>query len=516
VRAAEFARQAKPHGFSGKGSLQKAFAFAEQTFHTICIAGRPAEIMGDSDDFRIEKDSMGEVRVPSDVLYGAQTQRAVENFPISGLRFPREFIRAIGLIKQMAARANLDLGLLQETTAGAIVTAAQEVVEGKLDRHFVLDIFQTGSGTSTNMNANEVIANRAIQILGGTIGSKKPVHPNDHVNLCQSSNDVIPAAMHIAVLESITQSLIPALKDLQDVLSAKAEEFDTVIKTGRTHLQDATPIRLGQEFGGYTRQVELAIARLRKLNDELCELALGGTAVGTGINTHPDFASRAIRYLAISTGLPFREAINHVEAQSARDAIVETSGVLKTVAVSLTKIANDIRWLASGPRCAIGEITIPETQQGSSIMPGKVNPVIAESLVMAAAQVVGNDATIAIGGMSGNFELNVMMPVIAHNVLESIRLLAASARNFAQKCVAGISANIERCNEMIEKSLAMCTALVPEIGYDAAAGIARESYTTGKTVREIASERGILSPERLNELLDPGRMTRPGIAGKGE
>ena len=394
--------------------------------------------------------------------------------------------------------------------------AAQEVIEGKLDRHFVVDIFQTGSGTSTNMNANEVIANRAIQILGGTVGSKKPVHPNDHVNLGQSSNDVIPTAMHIAVLESIQKSLLPALETLRDVLAGKGEEFDHIVKIGRTHLQDATPIRLGQEFGGYARQIELAVERLRKLNDSLCELALGGTAVGTGINTHPDFPGAAIRRLAISTGLPLREATNHFEAQGGRDAIVETSGALKTVAVSLTKIANDIRWLASGPRCGIGEINLPETQPGSSIMPGKVNPVIAESVVMAAAQVIGNDATITIGGMTGNFELNVMMPVMAHNVLESIRLLAASAKNFAEKCVSGITANIDRCNEMIEKSLAMCTALVPEIGYDAAAGIAKESYKTGKTVREIASAKKIISPERLNELLDPGRMTRPGIAGKGE
>jgi fumarate hydratase, class II len=460
---------------------------------------------------RIEKDSMGEMRVPADALYGAQTQRAIENFPISDLRFPREFIRAMGLIKLAAARANMDLGLLDRKAGDAIVKSAQEVIDGKLDAQFVLDIFQTGSGTSTNMNTNEVIANRAIQILGGTVGSKSPVHPNDHVNMGQSSNDVIPAAMHVAAVESIERSLIPALQKLRKTLAAKAKEFDRIVKIGRTHLQDATPVRLGQEFGGYARQVQLSIARLEKLHDTLGELPLGGTAVGTGINTHPRFAAKAIQHISKMTALKFVEADNHFEAQSAKDAIVETSGVLKTVAVSLTKIANDVRWLGSGPRCGIGEISLPETQPGSSIMPGKVNPVIAESLVMAAAQVIGNDLTVTMGGQAGVFELNVMMPVMAHNVLESIRLLAASAANFADRCIAGIEANEQRCNEMIEKSLAMCTALAPEIGYDAAAAIAKESYKTGKTVREIAGEKKILSKKRLDELLDPMRMTKPGI-----
>lgn len=467
-------------------------------------------------DSRTEKDSMGEMRVPADALYGAQTQRAVENFRISGLRFPREFIRAIGLIKLAATRANMDLGLLDKKLGAAIVKAAQEVVEGKLDRHFVLDIFQTGSGTSTNMNTNEVIANRAIQFLGGVIGSKKPVHPNDHVNMCQSSNDVIPTAIHVAAMESIEHLLIPALEKLRKVLAAKAKEFDKVVKIGRTHLQDATPVRLGQEFGGYARQIELGIRRLEKLRDTLGEVPLGGTAVGTGINAHPKFAQKAIRHLSKMTRLEFREAEDHFEAQGGKDAIVETSGALKSIAVSLTKIANDIRWLASGPRCGIGEIRLPETQPGSSIMPGKVNPVIAESVLMAAAQVVGNDLTVTIGGQGGVFELNVMMPVIAHNVLESIRLLAASARNFADRCVSGIEADEERCNEMVEKSLAMCTALAPIIGYDAAAAIAKESYRTGKTVREIVRAKKILSPKRLDEILDPMRMTRPGISGKGE
>lgn len=466
--------------------------------------------------FRIEKDSMGEMRVPSDALYGAQTQRAVENFSISNLRFPREFVRAMGLIKLAAARANMDLGLLDHTVGDAIVKAAQEVIDGKLDQHFVLDIFQTGSGTSTNMNTNEVISNRAIQMLGGVVGSKKPVHPNDHVNMGQSSNDAIPTAIHVAAMEAIEQSLIPALKKLQSALAAKAEEFDSIVKIGRTHLQDATPVRLGQEFGGYARQMELGVRRLEKLRDTLGELPLGGTAVGTGINTHPKFPAAAIQRLCKITGIQFFEASDHFEAQGGKDAIVEASGALKTIAVSLTKIANDIRWLGSGPRCGIGEIILPETQPGSSIMPGKVNPVIAESVLMVAAQVIGNDAAITNGGQAGVLELNVMMPVMAHNLLESIRLLAASANNFTDRCVSGIVANVERCNDMIEKSLAMCTALAPEIGYDEAAAIAKESYKTGRTVREIALEKKVLSAERLNELLDPMRMTKPGIAAKGE
>jgi fumarate hydratase, class II len=456
------------------------------------------------------------MRVPADALYGAQTQRALENFPISNLRFSREFIRAIGLIKLAATQANLGLGLVEKEIGNAIERAAREVIDGGLDDHFVVDIFQTGSGTSTNMNANEVISNRAIQVLGGVVGSKKPVHPNDHVNMGQSSNDVIPTAIHVSALESIEKGLIPALRKLHRSLAEKAKEFDGIVKIGRTHLQDATPIRLGQEFGGYAAQIQWAIRRLEKLRDELEELPLGGTAVGTGINTHPQFAAITIRHLSKLTGLKFREAHNHFEAQSAKDAIVAASGTLKTVAVSLTKIANDIRWLSSGPRCGIGEITLPETQPGSSIMPGKVNPVIAESVLMAAAQVIGNDLTVTIAGQSGVFELNVMMPLIAHNILQSIRLLTTSAANLADRCVSGIGANVDRCNEMVEKSLAMCTALAPEIGYDAAAAIAKESYKTGRTVREIAAKKKILSAKRLTEILDPMRMTRPGIAAKGE
>ena len=473
-------------------------------------------IAGGQRNKRIERDSMGEVAVPADAFYGAQTQRAVENFPISNLRFPREFIRAVGLVKLAAARANMDLGLLDKSIGNAIVSAAKETADGKLDRHFVLDIFQTGSGTSTNMNANEVIANRAIQMLGGHVGDKKPVHPNDHVNMGQSSNDVIPTAMHVAVLDSIEHRLIPALRKLQKALNLKAGEFDSVVKIGRTHLQDATPVRLGQEFGGYARQVRLGISRLEKLRETLGELPLGGTAVGTGINTHPKFAARAIHHLSKLTGLNLREAGDHFEAQSTKDSIVEASGTLKTIAVSLTKIASDIRLLASGPRCGIGEITLPETQPGSSIMPGKVNPVIAESVLMAAAQVIGNDLTITIGGQAGILELNLMMPVMAHNILESIRLLAASATNLSERCILGIQANKERCNELVEKSLAMCTALAPEIGYDAAASIAEEAYKTGQTVRQIATAKKILPPKRLREILDPLRMTKPGIAAKGD
>ncbi|HET9216065.1 MAG TPA: class II fumarate hydratase [Terriglobia bacterium] len=471
--------------------------------------------MSNEHGFRIERDSMGEVRVPANALYGAQTQRAVENFPISNLRFPREFIRAMGLIKLSAARANVDLGQLDRTLGENIAIAAQEVADGTLDPEFVLDIFQTGSGTSTNMNANEVIANRAIQLLGGVVGSKGPVHPNDHVNMGQSSNDVIPAAIHVAALEALERSLIPALRGLQLALEEKAREFDPIVKIGRTHLQDATPVRLGQEFGGYARQIELGIHRLENLRETLSELPLGGTAVGTGINTDPAFPPAAIRHLSKITGIAFTEARNHFEAQGSKDAIVEASGALKTIAVSLTKIANDIRWLGSGPRCGIGEIIIPETQPGSSIMPGKINPVIAESVMMVAAQVIGNDAAITIGGQAGNFELNVMMPVMAHNLLESIRILATSAGNFTDRCISGLVADAQRCNEMIEKSLAMCTALAPEIGYDQAAAIARESYKTGKTVRQIALEKNVIPADRLDEILDPMRMTKPGIAAKG-
>jgi fumarate hydratase, class II len=460
------------------------------------------------DKTRLERDTMGEKEVPAEAYFGIQTLRAVKNFPISDLRFSRSFIRALGLIKWAAAQVNEDLGLLDKKKAKAIVQAAREVADGKLDREFVVDIFQTGSGTSTNMNANEVIANRAAELLGERLGGKA-VHPNDHVNLGQSSNDAIPTAIHVAALESIEKELIPALSRLQRALAAKAKEFDPIVKIGRTHLADATPIRLGQEFSGYARQISLAIRRVQAVRENLSELALGGTAVGTGINTHPEFAKKVIAILRRETGCGFREAENHFEAQASKDAVVEASGALKTVAVGLTKIANDIRWLGSGPRCGIAEILLPDTQPGSSIMPGKVNPVIAESVLMVAAQVIGNDLSVTIGGQAGNFELNVMMPVMAHNLLQSIVLLARSAQNFTVRCIQGIRADEARNQAMIEQSLAMCTALAPVIGYDAAATIAKEAYRTGKTVREIARARKVLPESRLSELLDPWSMTMP-------
>jgi fumarate hydratase, class II len=473
------------------------------------VPPKPVETAFMNDNFRIEADSMGEMKVPADALYGAQTARAVENFPISGLRFSRQFIRALGLIKKQAAITNTDLGGLEAKISNAIQEAAQEVIDGKLDHQFVVDIFQTGSGTSTNMNANEVIANRATEILGGKRGDKL-VHPNDHVNRGQSSNDVIPAAIHLAAFEAIVTRLTPALQELHRALEEKAMAFDSIIKIGRTHLQDATPIRLGQEFSGYASQVEHALARLKSLELHLGELALGGTAVGTGINTHPEFAPRTIARLARETGLNLREASNHFEAQAGRDACVEASGALKTIAVSLIKIANDIRWLGSGPRCGIGELKLPSTQPGSSIMPGKVNPVMAEMLIQVGAQVIGNDAAITFGGACGNFELNVMMPVIAHNLLQSIELLAASSAVFARRTVAGLEADAAKCESTIEQSLAMCTVLAPVIGYDQAAQIAKEAYASGRTIREVARESSGLSEAKLNELLEPRKQTEPG------
>ncbi len=460
--------------------------------------------------YRIEKDSMGETRVPSDAYWGAETQRAIENFPVSGLRFPRRFLQALGIVKLASAQANMKLGLLPKEVGKAISQAAQEIVEGKWDDQFVLDIFQTGSGTSTNMNANEVVANRANEILGGKRGDKKPVHPNDHVNLGQSSNDVIPTCIHISVMEEIQRDLIPALNSLHRELEEKAKEFDAVIKIGRTHLQDATPIRLGQEFSGYAMMVRHGIRRVENCRGHLAELAIGGTAVGTGINTHPQFAGEVVQRINEMTGQKFIEAENHFEAQGAKDAAVETSAALKTLAVSLMKIGNDIRWLGSGPRCGIGEIILPEIQPGSSIMPGKINPVIPEALCQVCAQVIGNDTAIALGGISGNFELNVMMPVMAYNLLQSIDLLTNASFLFAQKCVRGIKANVERCREMIEKSLALVTALSPHLGYDGAAKIAKEAYETGRTIREVALAQKVLPEEQLQKLLDPWKMTKPG------
>ena len=458
---------------------------------------------------RMERDTMGELPVPAHAYYGVQTARAIENFPISSLRVPRAMIRAMGLVKRAAADVNHSLKLLDRKAADAIKRAATEVVEGQLDAEFPVDIFQTGSGTSTNMNTNEVISNRATEILGGARGSKL-VHPNDHVNLGQSSNDVIPTAIHIAASETIQRQLIPALTRLHKALNGKAREFDKIVKIGRTHLQDATPVRLGQEFGGYARQIELGIARMKRAQSALSEVALGGTAVGTGLNCHPKFASKVMAIISRETGCPFQEAVNHFEGQSAQDALVEASGELRTLAVSLMKIANDIRWLGSGPRCGLGEINLPETQPGSSIMPGKVNPVIAESVTMVCAQVIGNDVTITVGGQAANFELIVMLPVMAFNLLQSIELLATASFNFAEKCIDGIKANEERCKSLIEESLAMCTALAPVIGYEAAAKLAKDAYKTGKTVRVIAREQNILPDKRLAQLLDPWRMTQAG------
>jgi fumarate hydratase class II len=450
---------------------------------------------------------MGKMKVPADALYGPQTQRAAENFPISGLRMPRAMIRALGLLKRACARVNVERGELDRTIADAIIEAATEVVDGQHDDMFVVDVFQTGSGTSSNMNANEVIANRAIRILGGQVGTNTPVHPNDHVNRGQSSNDIIPTAIHIAIYESIETNLLPPLRGLAATLAGKAKEFDDVVKIGRTHLQDAVPVRLGQEFSGWATQVAKSVQRIEATRPHLAELALGGTAVGTGLNAPPGFAEKAIEIVAGETGLPFSQADNLFEALAAKDAVVEASGAMRGTAIALMQIADNIRWLASGPRCGLGEISIPDMQPGSSIMPGKVNPVIPEMVVMVGAQVQGNDLAVAIGGQWGQFELNVMMPVMVHNVLQSINILGNCAGKFSDHCVAGISANRERCEEMIEKSLAMVTALAPVIGYDRAAAIAREAYETGRTVRELCLEQKVLPEKKLNRLLDPRRMT---------
>ncbi|MDB6037942.1 MAG: putative fumarate hydratase, mitochondrial precursor [Verrucomicrobiales bacterium] len=455
-------------------------------------------------NLRIEKDSMGEMQVPSDAYYGAQTARAIENFPISNLRFPRGFISAIGLIKRFAATVNVELGELDANIAHAIETASLEVADGKWDHQFVVDIFQTGSGTSTNMNANEVIAHRASELLGTAAHS---VHPNDHVNRGQSSNDVIPSAIHLAALMEMKHKLLPALAELRDRLSEKEDEFDTILKIGRTHLQDATPMRLGQEFSGYATQIANSISRIEQSMSHLQELALGGTAIGTGLNTHPLFAEKVIAALSEATGLPLREARNHFEAQASRDACVEASGALKTVATSLIKIANDIRFLGSGPRLGYGELQLPSTQPGSSIMPGKVNPVMCEMLIQVGAQVIGNDATITFGNTFGNFELNVMLPVIGFNLLQSIEILANGSLVFARRCVAGLTAEKTRCEGNIERSLAMATALAPVVGYDQAALVAKNAYETNRTVREVAREKMKLSPEEIDRLLEPRQQT---------
>lgn len=468
------------------------------------------------DSFRVEKDSMGEMKIPNQYLYGASTQRAVDNFPVSGIRFSREFIRVLALIKGACAEVNKGLGKLEPKIADAIIQASGEIAAGKYDEHFVLDVYQTGSGTSTNMNFNEVAANVANLAVGSAVGSKKPVHPNDHVNMGQSSNDVIPTAIHVSAALAVHEQLVPALKKLHATLQSKVSAFQSIVKTGRTHLQDATPILLSQEFSGYEAQVEKSIERLTRVLPSLCELAIGGTAVGTGINTDAQFGKLVSQTLSKKLHLPFIEAKNHFEAQASKDACVELSGMLKTVAVSLTKIASDIRWLSSGPRCGIGEITIPATQPGSSIMPGKVNPVIPESLLQVCAQVMGNDLTVTLGAQSGNFELNVMMPLIAHNLLQSITCLTGAVKIFEEKCVRGIEANKKRINETIEQSLMLATALAPVIGYDKAADMAKKAFAENKTIRQLAKETLDMSESQLNEILDPSKMVVPGAGGGGE
>ncbi|NUL05201.1 class II fumarate hydratase [Streptomyces lunaelactis] len=464
--------------------------------------------MTDANEYRIEHDSMGEVRVPAHAKWRAQTQRAVENFPISGQRLERAHIEALAQIKAAAAQVNAELGVLDKDIARAIAEAAAEVADGRWDEHFPVDVFQTGSGTSSNMNANEVLATLATERLG------RDVHPNDHVNASQSSNDVFPSSIHIAATAAVTGDLIPALEHLAASLERKSAEFADVVKSGRTHLMDATPVTLGQEFGGYAAQIRYGVERLRSSLPRLAELPLGGTAVGTGINTPPGFSAAVIAEVARATGLPLTEARDHFEAQGARDGLVETSGQLRTVAVSLTKISNDLRWMASGPRTGLAEISLPDLQPGSSIMPGKVNPVIPEAVLMVAAQVTGNDATVATAGAAGNFELNVMLPVIAKNLLESVRLLANASRLLADRTVDGITANVERAREYAESSPSVVTPLNKYIGYEEAAKVAKKSLAERKTIREVVLEsgyveRGALTLEQLDEALDVLRMTRP-------
>lgn len=471
-------------------------------------------------DYRIERDSMGEVRLPANAYYGAQTQRAVANFPISGQPLPKELIHALGLVKWAAAEANRDLGRLTGTgkrplsdrEVEALIAACREVAEGRFDDQFPIDVYQTGSGTSSNMNANEVIANRAIERTGGDrFQVDKPIHPNDHVNMGQSTNDMFPTAIHVAVAVAIDRELIPALEQAWKILASKASQWADVLKIGRTHLADATPLTLGQEIGGLARQLELSIDRARRAIEAVRELPAGGTAVGSGINTHPEFGRRVAEFLARHTGLPFVEAANHFEANAQRDGLVECHGQLRTVAATLFNVANNIRWLASGPRCAFYEIQLPDLQPGSSIMPGKVNPVLCESLMQVAARVMGNDQTIAIcGAAGGQFQLNIMMPVMGHAALESVRLMAAGTKAFAELCLQGMEANREACLAGVEKSLSMVTGLNPYIGYQQAAALAKEAFATGKTIRQLCREKKILPDDQLEQALDPWRMTRPG------
>jgi len=461
-----------------------------------------------TDEFRIERDSFGELKVPADALWGAQTQRAVENFPISGLRMPRDFIRALALIKWAAAIANLELGTLDAKRAAAIQRAALEVADGQHDRHFPIDVFQTGSGTSSNMNANEVIAHLASQFAG------MPVHPNDHVNMSQSSNDVIPSAIHVSALLGIEQQLLPALEHLSSTIERRIGEIGDVVKTGRTHLMDAMPVTLGQEMSGWRTQIEHGRARVMASRVRLQAIALGGTAVGTGVNAHPEFATRACRHLAMKTAVELKPSGNYFEAMSAQDSAVELSGQLRTLAVSLMKIANDLRWMNSGPLAGLGEIALPALQPGSSIMPGKVNPVIPEAVTMVAAQVMGNDATIAIAGQSGNFQLNVMLPVIAYNVIQSIELLGNASRVLADSTLAGFKVNESRIGEALNRNPILVTALNPVIGYEAGAKIAKEAYATGRPIKDVAAEKTKLSADELAKYLDPRELTKAG--GKAE
>ena len=458
---------------------------------------------------RVETDTMGPIDVPADRYWGAQTQRSLQHFRIGADRFPREMIRAFGLLKKACALVNRDLGLLPEDKARAIVQAADEVIEGKLDEHFPLVVWQTGSGTQTNMNANEVIANRAIEVLGGQRGTKKPVHPNDDVNKCQSSNDTFPTAMHIAAAEQVRVRLVPAVRRLRDTLDRKAREFGEIVKIGRTHLQDAVPLTLEQEISGWVSQLGHALARLEAAMPHLYELAIGGTAVGTGLNAHPEFPERAAKKIAELTGYPFVSAENKFEALAAHDALVAAHGAFKTLAASLTKVANDIRWLASGPRCGIGEITIPENEPGSSIMPGKVNPTQSEALTMVCAQVFGNDVAVNVGGASGNFELNVFKPLIIYNVLHSVRLLADACESFEEHCARGIEPNRERIREHLERSLMLVTALTPVLGYDRAAEIAKKAHRDGLTLKEAVLALGYLTAEEFDRHVRPERMVRP-------
>ncbi len=453
---------------------------------------------------REETDSLGGIQVPADAYYGAQTKRAGENFPVSRLKLPPEFIHSLALIKKSAAAVNRELGLIPQEPARAIIQAAGEVMAGRFDAHFIVDVFQTGSGTSTNMNMNEVIATRANEILTGERTTRGAVHPNDHVNRCQSSNDVIPSTIHVAAMDAIGRRLLPALANLRQSLEDKAISFADIEKIGRTHLQDAVVMTLGNEFSGYAAQMEHAIQRMEAPQERLSKLALGGTAVGTGLNAHPEFAAKVIALVSESTGIPFSEAPNHFEAQGASDAAVETSAAAKTIAVSLVKIANDVRWLASGPRCGLGEIHLPELQPGSSIMPGKVNPVIPESVIQVGAQVIANDTAVTLGGQGGCFELNTMLPLIAHNLLQSLELLSNAANLLAQRCIRGISANRKQCAANVKKSLALATNLVPRLGYDRAAALAKKAYETNRTIEEAALEEKIMEPGALGQILYGG------------